>query len=265
MTAKTKPRIIIETTVLRDKFFYSSVADDIKKLSVNSKLFTSFFIIYEFKAGFLKGLIDYYYLIKIKGNIADAKITWSNNFKMRDIKNSLLIEALILKIFGKWDTSTVETYLYQIESAIFYLSTNMCTEIDEVIGYFGDSKVVKYDVKGNADYKDFVETIIKNKLPFDKFWDENKVVLLSLLNGITTRTGKNKPVAKIYQSLLKIQEDLSNSMKSNVSKSVGDAVITVDTPILFKVATTDSSFDELCPILSKEVIKITRDHNIAHI
>ena len=118
-----KNKILLETSIQITKVFDDSIREKLTNLSSTNDFFSSYFVLYEFKTGLIKTLIDFYLRVKICDDVSSAIVSWSNSFKIRELKNKNLLEALMLQLFKSIDGTTTDRYLAQVE-AVF---ENKCT------------------------------------------------------------------------------------------------------------------------------------------
>jgi len=64
---------------------------------------------------------------------------------------------------------------------------------------------------------------------------------------------------KIYNHLTTIQAEIDKADKFTQSKGLGDAVIVVDAPNDYALASLDHSFEVLCSLLTKELHIIVKN------
>lgn len=244
-------KFLLETSTQYGKFMPDNDPPLLEKIPKNASLYSSYFVLYEFKVGLIKNLIDFYLSVSLIDDPAKAIASWSRRFSKREVKNKVILEALMAKLYNSIQTGNKKKYLRQIEAVIFFLLSNFDTEIKSMVGDFGSDPLVKHSIMSNKDFGQFIDTYNSRKcIPLDKFWEKNITSLKQLLSE-KDRFDKSKVIEKFYSKLQEIEKDLSNANKFNINKSIGDVVISVDTPASITIATIDKSFGELCPILEK--------------
>lgn len=249
-----RDKLLLETSVQIDKFLQNSTARLLKKLSVEKECFSSFFVLYEFKSGLIRNLIEFYLLVKIYNTPAEAIASWSKKFAKRELKNKIILESLMAKIFDSIQTSDQKTYLAQTEAVIFHLLSNFNTDLRGIVGSFGSDEIVKFKILDSSDYKNFLEKYKSRKcIPLDKFWSKHSAELNKLLSSKVAYK-KTDNFKKLYAKLEEVRKNFNNSNKYPINKGLGDAVIAVDCPISFIVTTLDTSFEVLCPALGKNYL-----------
>jgi len=249
-----RDRVLLDTSVQIRKTVDSSIRIQLQRISSHSNLFSSYLVLYEFKVGFIKVLIDFYLRVKICGNVSDAIASWSNSFKMREIKNKILLEALMLKFFNSIDASSVERYLAQIEAIIFNLLREFYVDLKGIVGSFSQDEIVQYDIRSREDYEEFLSKYNSRKcIPLSEFC---KARLISIEKILNFQTKRSKSIEKICNHLESIKTNVKNADKYNVNRAVGDAVIAIDCPSSFIIASLDSLFEFLCRSLDKKFLII---------
>lgn len=91
---KNKQKILFDTSVQIDKINPDSISSEVRKLSATHSFYTSYYVLYEFKVGIIKSLIDFYSYVNIDGPaIAIAK--WGKKFAIRELKNLDLLMVVL--------------------------------------------------------------------------------------------------------------------------------------------------------------------------
>lgn len=251
-----KRKLLLETSVQIGKFIPDPKGSLLDKLPKDSDLYSSYFVLYEFKVGLIRNLIDFYYLVKLCDNPSQAIGMWSQKFGNRELKNKIILEALMAKMYSSISTHDTKKYLRLVEGVIYWLITNFDTEIKGMVGDFGSDIIVKSEIRNNSDYQDFLSKHNSRKcIPLDKFWSKH-VKELKLLIDNKTEFSANENLKKIYEKLVAVYNKLENANKYTINKAIGDAVITTDSPKQFAIATLDRSFDVICKVLQKEKLNL---------
>lgn len=223
----------------------------------NAKIYTSYFVRYEFLTGFIKSLIDYYFLVNITESPAIAMGIWSNEFG-RATKFKTLLDAELASMAESVVFHPKEAYLRQIEAVIFTFYSIFETDVIYV-GDFGSDDIVKTNINSSNDYQSFLDKIkLRPFIPLNEFWSKH----LTDLGLITTSldNSRRKPIIRLNKMLKKIQEDCLEANSNNINRSIGDVVIAVDCPKNLILLTTDSRFELLCPAIDKMHLKLVK-HN----
>lgn len=253
MPNKSLPnKILLETSVQITKFFFDWVYT-LTFAKSNVILYSSYFVLYEFKISLIKSCIDFYNLVKITGSPSRAYAAWSQKFQPRELKNILLITSLILKLSNEISERS-DNFLDELEAKIIWLIDNFDTNIKSLTGDFGGDPIVKYRINSKEDFEGFLMLYMERPtIPLKRFWDKHKQDLDKLTKeGINHL--KNKGFKKIHTRLIEVQKETKNSEKPSINKSIGDAVIAVDQMGRSTLWTLDNSYSPLCPILGKEFI-----------
>jgi hypothetical protein len=250
---KKKKQILLDTSIQIKKFVNSELDELINSSKKDSIIASSFFVLYEFKTGFICSLIEFYLFIQTSNKtISDAIGDWSNSFKIRKLKNKIILEAVMLKIFGSIDATSKEKYLSQVEALILYFITNFDTALDKMTGSFENDKIVQHKIFSKNDYKSFLNNYKSREcIPLDKFWGDN---ITSLDKFLAQETEFNKlGYKKFYDKLSKIKDNFINANMPTINKGVGDAVITVDCSNKYTIYTIDALFEVLCRCVDKNL------------
>lgn len=244
-------KYLIETSAQIVRLTPNQKANEVNKFTSIGRAYTSFFVLYEFKTGLLKNIIEYYFLVKIAETPQEAMTIWSNKFAKRELKNKILLEAKMGQLFDSIEIKNKAGYLRQIKAVIFDLITNFDTGLIATVGDFGSDEIVKARLFTEADYQTFLDIYNSRKtIPMQKFWERHINELKAIVNE-TKLMSKSDSLKKILKYLFQINESIANANKYNINKGVGDAVIAIDMPSTMKLLSLDQSFGTLCPILNK--------------
>jgi len=254
---KSKKSIyLLDTSIQIRKLFDESIKQQLKefKLKDGRELASSYFVLYEFKVGFIAALMKYYLFIKTSNKFPQSIGLWSNTFSSRDLKYKTILESLMLNLGSIPDKK--QLYLERIESVIFLIISNFSTDIKGLVGDFSNDELVNYEILSWKDYNNFLEIYnSRNKIISQiSFWTANNAQLKKLL--LESSDYNTKPLEKIYKVLVEINEDLIKADKQTNNRALGDAVIAVDCPKSYTVVALDHSFAVLCAKIQKKSIKI---------
>ena len=228
-----------------------------KKTSDGSTLVCSFFVLYEFKTGLLKSIIDFYFLVKIFDSASRALSEWSNKFQIRQVKNALIMQSILFRINSSISCGDTNDYLRKLRAVIFNLEEEFYTYVSSMVGDFQNDEIVKLSIKNEEEYKEFITAYNKRKcIPLDVFWNKYDKELSILLNCDNFRN--EKKMVSMYKYLQEINVDLRNAKKVRNNKGIGDAIISVDCGNKRTVLSFDNSFSILCPPLKKKFEIINR-------
>ncbi len=256
---KTKNlKLLLETSVQISKFIPDEYGNILRNLPQNSKLYTSNFVLYEFKTGLIKNLIEFYYKVKLLDSPSLALIGWSKKYGKRELKNITILQALMARITTSISTQNTKEYLRLIEAIIFDLITNFDTEILSIVGDFGGDIIVKFNILSSNDYEEFLRVYNSRKIiPLDNFWRKHMQDLKKIIANKKV-FDVSKIINTLYTKLIEIDKDVTNANKYPINKAIGDVVITTDCPKNLTITTTDKAFNELCPLLDKNQINLLK-------
>jgi len=248
-------KLLLETSVQISRFHEESIDTQLRRLSSVNDLYSSYFVLYEFKTGLIKCLIDFYLLVDICDEPRVAISSWSNRFKIRELKNKIILESLMAKSFKSIQISDKKKYLAQIESIIFWLLSNFKNDVKAMVGSFASDDIAKFEILSNADYPIFVEKYKNRKsIPLNDFWEKHAQELDQLLSKKDDYG--NPSLKNIYDSLVEVKKDFNKANQFFVNKRLGDAVIAVDSPDRFVIASLDSSFKILTKLIHKRCLTL---------
>jgi len=248
-------KIFLETSAQISRMSSNPKGDKVRRLTLTHRLYSSYFVLYEFKTSLLRSLIEFYYIVKIDGP-AKALAIWSDKFSIRDQKNIVLLQSFLLQVNDSISGSNTLDYLSKIEAIIFQLINNFDIDLVGMIGDFGSDEIVKAPILTSVDYDSFIKSYKDRPcIPMDGFWRNHKEQLQTLVNA-KKEMSASSGLKKILSHLEKIDSDIQNANKHHTNKAVGDSVIVVDIPKSMKLASFDHSFGVLCPLLGKEYFQL---------
>ncbi|MEK7581123.1 MAG: hypothetical protein AAB512_02450 [Patescibacteria group bacterium] len=253
-----KQSLLLDTSVQIDKFNPGSIDAALRKLSANYDLYTSYFVKYEFKTGFIRSLIAFYSRVNIDGPIK-ATAKWGKSFHPRDLKYKAIMDCIIAQCDKTIYIGDKKKYLAQIEMVIFHLMNNFMTELTGIVGDFSDDEVIDYEILTSSDFAEFEKKINDRKcIPQAGFWEKHKIELVLLIKDKTVQTSKDFESVNKY--LREISEDFKKSDKYFHNKGVGDVIIAIDSPKTHKLVSLDSAFQTYCKVLKKELITLSSSY-----
>jgi len=213
-----------------------------------------FFVLYEFKTGFLRSAFDYYCLVSVLASPADALAKWSDRFAPRELKNIMLIESVIKRISEKVFDNDKKTHLRKLEAAINFTISTFDTDL-ELMGDFSGDEIVRFEVFGESSYQAFIELHNSRKaLPQKAFWERNRIHLDKFIES--KKLFSDQKYEKMFDKLNSVKIDINKLDNINVNRGIGDAIISVDSPKGGTIVTTDKIYDLLCGILDKNKVRL---------
>ncbi|HEV2339642.1 MAG TPA: hypothetical protein VGT05_02615 [Patescibacteria group bacterium] len=251
-------RLLLETSIQISKFVPDKDGSILRLLPQNSVLYSSHFVLYEFKTGFIRNMVEFYYRVKLLDSPSLALAWWSKKYGKRELKNIHILQAIMASVNKSIPTQDTAKYLRQIEAVIFNLVNNFDTDLLSMVGDFAGDEIVRFKLRSKDDYEPFVDAYNSRKsIPLDVFWKAHIEELKKLLSNKDV-FDKSKVINKIYAKLVEIEKDVKNANKYPINKAIGDVVIATDCPKHLTVTTLDSSFSELTPMLGKPSINLLR-------
>jgi hypothetical protein len=244
---------LLDTSIQIEKCKYPKEVSNFleKKRSGECDFVSSFFVLYEFRTGLLKSIIDFYFSVKAYNDISYAFAKWSDKFQFRQVKNIVAIQAVVYRITQSIKTNDIDDYLKKLQAVIFHLEVNFSTHLSSIVGEFQNDELIKLSIKNENEYKEFSDAYNKRKcIPLISFWEKYSQELDSLLSDKDFQS--EKKLQSMYKYLQDIKIDVYNSNKINHNKGIGDAVIAVDCGKKRTIMSFDNSFSFLCPPLNRK-------------
>lgn len=252
-----KEKVLLETSVQINKLLPSD-EDSVRKLSSTYDTYSSYFVLYEFKSGFIRSLIDFYFTVDAYDDVALGISKWSKKFQTREIKSKLILEALMARLYKSIQTSDTKKYLRQVEGVIFYSLANFENGLRSIVGDFGSDQIIKQEINSKEDYQQFLDKYKQRKIiPLQGFWSKHTNELKTLIAN-KSKLGVSQSLKKIHKKLILIEKDIKKCDSFNINKSIGDVVIAIDCPKSMLVASFDKSFETLFPILGKRNVTLAQ-------
>lgn len=255
---KNSKSFLLDTSIFIEKCKYPGIQKFLeKKKSGGHRLVSAFFVLYEYKIGFVMGLIDFYFMVEAYDEIDKALVKWSEKWG-RASKNALIYTAMILRIVKSIDNDDIKSFLEKLEYVIFDEVNNFDTFLDGLVGDFQNDEIVRFRIRTKDDFFDFKNLYNQRKtIPLDNFWEKNIDSLKKMLNSEELKKKYNK----IFKHLKSIEEDCVKANNFHCNRTIGDAVIATDCSTKRILLSKDKSFEVLCTSLNKkfEIIK-TKDY-----
>ena len=257
----TRPKFFLDTSIQVEKIKRGNPNNFLSNLGLgDGKFCTSYFVLYEYKSGFLGSLIRYYFLVKICGNPADAKSFWSDGMQPREQKYAHLLDSVLYRINESIDVSNYDNHLRQLEIAIKTIYNAFYLKIEKrlVSDSFQNDSIVKYELNSKSDFEGFKDLLFSRKtIDQISFWKNNKENLSILVDDKNIEF--KKEYSLMHKRLCGIEKDFRNSEKVRTNNGVGDAIISMISPKKCTLVTLDKSYDLLCPLLSKQYTRVPKE------
>ncbi len=256
---KKKECILLDTSVQIEniKSGNTFLTQKIREYKLQDKKPTTlFFVKYEFRTGLLLSCVDFYFLAKLKSNnIADAYSKWSNNFKVRDLKNILIIESVVFRMNQSIPSGDSKKFLRMLEAAILQLENYFEASIRDKHGCFSSDPIVSTSIRNYEDFQKLKDLYVSRKIiPMKDFWENNKQSLEALLSSKSNYDKCGKSGKATLEVLEKIFSEPDQSENYNNNRKLGDSIVAVDCPKSYTLLTTDRIFEVLCGSLGKKHI-----------
>ncbi|KND51710.1 MAG: hypothetical protein ABA06_00420 [Parcubacteria bacterium C7867-001] len=249
-----RQKVLIDTSIQIGKLKYKEIREKIREIAETEDPGTSFFVLFEFKVGVILSFIEYWNFVNISENVSKAMSRWSEKYSVRDVKYFVMLQAILAEKFENISTDK-KKHLRQVEFIIMFTIENFFADIRDIpVGDFRYDEIVRYEIKSRVDYPGFVKLCYEKNEMVDqrKFWTKYRAEL----DKLVADADLEKCHSSLHEALTRIQSDIKYAHMVKTNKSIGDAVITVDSRHDTRILTTDSSFEKLAPILGKTFEKI---------
>lgn len=258
---------ILETSTIIQNIFNPQIANYIKDKNKQYSLRSTYFILYEFKRGFIGNLIKYYLLIKEFG-LAEAKrlLTYPQR---RRISNAVLFLESYIARNEKLLFSNNKDALHQTEAYITIFIDLFVDALSEssLLGYPVKNDVLNFDIKDSSKFKEFVELIDEkgHSINMYKFFKQKKNDFKKILdnpNGIKNQ--RFKELLKNMQMIITCIEngdtrlDHDSKFVLNDNKHTGDSIIAIDMHQNHTLFTLDGIFKDICSALNKKFVQLNQ-------
>ena len=247
-------RFYLETSVIRSRFIgHSSIREPLKQKLKNKIRVTSKFVKMEFNRSLICDLIEFYFVLSRSLSISDAIKYWTEDFRIRKIKN---INLSISDFFNKIDDDYINLGLLRLRNLI----KNLTIEFNCLIHRFEQNNTNCYLGDFNLNFKSFstVEEIERELARFHDYYRKNYVNncnIVSLfidsketLDNILQYNSKKDNFKKQQEEISKIQNK-EKKLSCSTCKSIGDIFIALECPEYAILLTLDTIFEDLCQIL----------------
>lgn len=204
----------------------------------------------------IKTAIDYFNYIRING-ISKALYNWSQKgFQPREQSTVLLLNSLMYKIDESVKAITSDEYLDKLEAAIFNLQEYFFADISStLVGNFANDEIVKSPILSREDYDGFIDLYNKRKtIVLSEFWEAHSKELSILIESLDDKVYK-----KLKTVLIEVKASSAKANSFNNNKTLGDAVISVDTPKEYIILSLDKIYASTMPPLKKGVSLINKN------
>lgn len=255
---KKKIKLVLDTSIQLEKIKNPEYSKNFK--TEDYDLYTLHFVEYEFRTGFIRSLIDFYFRVERSADPATAKAKLSNSFKIREVKNFAILESIIDRLSTRiaLNRAKKEDYLRMIEAAIFSSLQSFDLPLKQKIGSFAGDSIVRFPIFDRDDYFAFSDHHNSRKvIPLEDFWNKNKESLSTLAHSVEPYQAKNntckKDYTKLHALLSTVDGDVKESSKEPINKKMGDSVIVTDSPSTFALGSTDCVFTVLGGLLDKSI------------
>ncbi|NTV31482.1 hypothetical protein HGA91_05910 [candidate division WWE3 bacterium] len=250
---KHKSQFLLENTIQIRKLWDKNVQDEIARLKDQGELYSSHYVLYEYKTGFIGSLIKFHSLLRIERDVSRAFGLLSNKHgRIQNYTN--ILTSLWTKVHGSISTD-YENALADVEVIIEWALVAFMGDVKKLVGNFSQNEVVKYNLKGITDFKEY-ENICKDNtfVNLKDFFQQHKPhfnAIIEFLNKNPKTLKQNQQLPRIKESIEEIFNNLDKADRHNPSRGIADAVIAIDAPIGQTIVTTDTAYPVLCAALNK--------------
>ena len=260
---------VVQPMLLGTKAYQNYLAEQF----VDGKIYISKYVQMEVKRSCIVPMIDFYFVLDMPSiqSIGDAMSMWSNKFSGREIKAVLRLMAKIidthnLRVSESRDKPIalrrLGSVIKRIEAELrrkfldIGVNTTRCTraqisfvdtegglqsladQLRDFITRFGDVDACRNQCR----IDDFL---------LDRFQQQVKQAISQAESLSNRKSSQNKGFVEISNNLNKIVEQGERACSCRMCGSIGDAVITFETPRNMRLDHTDYAFDQLCTIVNQ--------------
>lgn len=246
--ARERDRLLLDTSFQIEKLKSRDHKKHCTQFVGSNPMYSSYFVLYEFKVGFIKSLIDLYYRAKLLNNINRVFSDWSDKWG-RTPKFGLVLLSAMAEIYGDIDISDKKRFLNRIEFTIRWMLVNFSTDLKGMVGDFGGDPIVSHSIYDRDDFATFCDAYNNRKqIPLIDFWEG----YADELGRFVSDSDIEKKFPKIHKHLDKIAVDINHSMNHYANLAIGDAVISCDAPQNMIITSLDESFEYFCKAIGKK-------------
>ena len=252
---RLKPHFFLETSVeIQRRFGHSLVKREIEGTIGDHPCASSFYVLMEYKRVVIKTLITLWGLIKEEASVGDALKTCAASLSARGPKFVLMaIAELVNEDDLKNDK---EKILRQVEMLID--SSLVAFERDVAQFIENRQKCPLARASTEKGYDRFMREIeCETKCSVETFWASKRNELASLKkDGLADVHQKNDSFKPLYPHIVQATNDSTSQKTKRNCMICGDVIIALEAPADLTLLTFDRSFESLCAILGKRVVRV---------
>jgi hypothetical protein len=251
-------RLYLETSVIRSRLFgHSSIRNLLIKKLENQIKITSPFVIGEFNSGFICDLIEFYFVLDKSASIKDAIKYWTEEYRIRKIKN---INFAIAEVFVGIDDGDITRGLFVLRNLI----KKIIISLKCLINRYEKNETRCHLATHNLEFGSYktVNDIERAFVHFYDFYrkshhiDQCRVVALfdkskELLKKIREVKGTEEGLDRQQKCLDEIANG-TRELSCATCKIIGDTIIVLESPDYAILLSLDSVFDDLCKVLGRK-------------
>jgi hypothetical protein len=216
---------------------------------------TLYFCLIEFRRGLLHSWVEYFQNVEALQDISSAVALASESFKIRELKNHVLLESILFKLNGQIQSGDIDLYLAQLEHAIFEVQEMTARLAKKIIGNFKDHPLLAAPLSSREDYGHFLELCKEQYVVnLDLFLSTHTEELQLLMAYLSSTTFKGKDAARASVVSALIEQALNDPKKCSMKRAnlkYGDIIIALDTPAQNTIVSKDTLFKLLSEGLGK--------------
>lgn len=258
-------RFYLETSIIRSRLFgHTSIRKGLIKKLENQTRITSPFVRAEFNSGFVCDLIEFYFVLSKSKSIKDAIKYWTEDYRIRKIKN---VNFAIAEAFVGIDDSDITRGLFALRSLIkkIIISLNclisrydrneVCCHLSTVNLDFGSYKTVNDIERAFVHFYEFYKKNHVDQCKIVALFDKSKEIL-NKIQGV----GSGKQSLKNQQKGLDAIKSCKRKLSCATCRIIGDTIIALECPDYAILLSLDSIFEDLCKVigLKYEIIHSVR-------
>jgi hypothetical protein len=252
---RRKPRFFLETSIeIQRRFGHALVKRAIDDAIGDDACASSFYVLMEYKRAVVKTLITLWALVKEEPTVGDALKVCAAGFESRAPKFVLMAIAELLNEGDLYNDK--DKILRHLEMLIDSSLVAFDRDVAEMIQNRQKCPLARASTEKG--YDRFLREIeCETKCTVEAFWASQRNELQRLdKEGAADVHQRNDSFKPLYPNIGQaLASHTSQKTKRNCMRC-GDIIIALEAPADLTLLTFDRSFESLCPILGKKVVRI---------
>jgi len=248
-------RFYLETSVIRSRLIgHTSIRNSLIKKLENQTRITSPFVKAEFNSGFICDLIEFYFVVSESKSIKDAIKYWTEDYRIRKIKN---VDFAIADAFIGINDTDITHGLFKLRALIKVITISF----NCLISRYDKNETCCHLAAVNLDFASH-KTVNDTERAFVRFYEfyrksthEDKCKVVVLFDKSKEILKKIHEVGAGKQSFEKQQKGLDEiksgkrKLTCSTCRIIGDTIIALECPNYAILLSLDSIFEDLCKVM----------------